>query len=135
MTEEARPKRCICGGALDYSAIDGKVFLVCDDCERPYPLKGKPINTGQDLTLDSIDMAILRHVAFVAYCCPRELHDLFSADQKVSYSTIIRRSKRLAKAGYIHLQKKNRHRLFYRRTERLEEMAAEKKWYDSKKKK
>jgi hypothetical protein len=51
-----------------------------------------------------------------------------------SYATIIRRVRRLAKAGYLHLHKKNLHRLFLYRTERLEELAAEKEWCGLKKK-
>ena len=64
----------------------------------------------------------------MAYASPMEL-----ALCGKSYATIIRRVRRLAKAGYLHLHKKNRHRLFLYRTERLEELAAEKEWCGSKK--
>lgn len=122
-----RPKHCLCGARLDYSAADSKVHLACSNCERTYPLDGQ-INTGQDITLDDTDYRILKHIAFVAYASPMEL-----ALCGKSYATIIRRVRRLAKAGYLHLHKKNRHRLFLYRTERLEELAAEKEWCGSKK--
>jgi Fe2+ or Zn2+ uptake regulation protein len=123
-----RPKHCLCGARLDYSATDGKVHLACSSCERNYPLDGT-INTGQDITLDDTDYHILRHIAFVAYSCPNELIRC-----GISYATVIRRVRRLAKAGYLHLHKKNNHRLFLYRTERLEALAAEKKWCGLKKK-
>ena len=126
--EKERRKYCNCGSKLDYSAIDSKVFLICSSCERTYPLDG-PINTGQDITLDEVDYRILKHIAFVAYTSPMEL-----ALCGKSYATIIRRVRRLAKAGYLHIHKKNRHRLFLYRTERLEELAAGKGWGDSRKK-
>ena len=126
--EEVRRKYCNCGGKLDYSAIDGKVCLVCCVCERQYALGGEPINQCQDITLDDIDYRILKHIAFVAYASPLEL-----ALCGKSYATIIRRVRRLAKAGYLYINKKHNHRLFLYRTERLEQLAVENGWGASKK--
>ena len=124
MTEEAvRRKYCNCTGKLDYSTIDGKVVLICSVCERRYSLDGGEINQCQDITLDDIDYRILKHIAFVAYASPLEL-----ALCGKSYATIIRRVRRLAKAGYLYINKKHNHRLFLYRTERLEQLAAEKGW-------
>ena len=124
MTEEAvRRKYCNCTGKLDYSTIDGKVVLICSVCERQYSLDGQPINQCQDITLDDIDYRILKHIAFVAYASPLEL-----ALCGKSYATIIRRVRRLAKAGYLYINKKHNHRLFLYRTERLEQLAAEMGW-------
>ena len=125
---EERKKQCLCGGDLHYRNNDNKVILICDDCARLYPLNGPP--EGRELKLNETDLSILRHIAFVAYCNPTEIQQHLNG--KVAYSTIVRRAMQLAKVGYIYLQKRNNHRIFYYRTERLEKLANEKEWFEPK---
>jgi hypothetical protein len=125
---EDRKKRCMCGGDLNYRNNDNKVILICEDCDRHYPLNGPLV--GREMKLKETDLSILRHIAFVAYCNPMELQQHLNG--KVAYSTIVRRAMQLAKVGYIHIRKRNNHRLFYFRTERLEELAKEKNWFEHK---